>query len=111
MDQGGPRQLMGIGDAAAAMVPLQARGARDLGGGEIGRAIERQEITAVEINEASQRLAALETTGHIAEAGPEVVGIRRIEDVPQLRVAGDLVDPIDGTGVVEGVAAAVIEGQ
>ena len=35
MDQGGPQQLMGIGDVAVAMVLLQARGAMDLGGGEI----------------------------------------------------------------------------
>ena len=31
MDQGGPQQLMGIGDVAVAMVLLQARGAMDLG--------------------------------------------------------------------------------
>ena len=111
MDQGGPQQLMGIGDPAAAMVLGQARGARDLGGGEVGRAIERQEITAVEINEAFEDLAALEATEHIVEAGPQVVGIQRIEDVPHLRVAGDLIDPINGTEVVEGIAAPVIEGQ
>jgi hypothetical protein len=35
MDQGGPQQLVGIGDAAVAMVLLQARETMDLGGGEI----------------------------------------------------------------------------
>jgi hypothetical protein len=111
MDQGGPQQLMGIGDPAAAMVLDQARGAMDLGGGEIGRAIERQEIRAVEINEAFQHLGALEGTEDIAEAGPELLRIDGIEEGPHLGVAGDLVDPIDGTEVVEGVAAALIEGQ
>ena len=35
MNQGGPQQLMGIGDAAIAMVLFQTGGTMDLGGGEI----------------------------------------------------------------------------
>ena len=35
MDQGGPQQSMGIGDAAVAMMLLQAGGTMNLGGGEI----------------------------------------------------------------------------
>jgi hypothetical protein len=38
--------LVGIGDSAVAMVLLQARGAMDLGGGEITRAVERHQVTA-----------------------------------------------------------------
>ena len=60
MDQGGAQELMGIGDPAAAMVLLQARGTVDLGGGEVRRAIERQEIMAIEVGEAFEDLAALE---------------------------------------------------
>ena len=59
MDEGGPEQLMRIGDAAAAMVLDQARGAMDLGGGEIGGAVEREQVIAVAIDEVFERLAAL----------------------------------------------------
>ena len=84
MDQGGAQELMGIGDPTATMVLLQARGTMDLGGGEVSRAIERQEIMAVEVGEAFEDLAALEAAEHIGEGGPQVVGIQRIEDVPHL---------------------------
>ena len=40
MDQGGPQQLMGIGDAAVAMVLFQTGGTMDLGGGEIRGAVQ-----------------------------------------------------------------------
>ena len=39
MDEGCPQQLMVIGDTAAAMALLQARGAVDLGRGVITRAV------------------------------------------------------------------------
>ena len=102
MDQGGAQQLMGIGDAAAAMVLLQARGAMDLGGGEIVGAVERQQVMAVEIDEAFQHLAALQATEDVAEDGPQVRGIDGIEDGPHLGVGGDAVDAIDGAEVVAG---------
>ena len=111
MDQGGPQQLMGIGDPAVAMVLHQARGAMDLGGGEIGRAVQRQQVMAVQIDEAFERLAALQATEDLAERGPQVRRIDGIEDVPHLGVAGDAVDAVDGAEVVVGVAAAVVEGQ
>ena len=111
MDQGGPQQLMGIGDVAVAMVLLQAGGTMDLGGGEIGGAVQRQQVMAVPIDEAFEHLAALQATEDLAERGPQVRGIDRIQDVPHLRVAGDAVDPIDGAEVVVGVVAAVVEGQ
>ena len=111
MDQGGPQQLMGIGDAAVAMVLLQARGAMDLGGGEIGRAVQRHQVMAVQIGEAFEHLAALQATENLAERGPQVCGIDRIENGPHLGVGGDAVDAIDGAEVVVGVAAAVVEGQ
>ena len=111
MDQGGPQQLMGIGDAAVAMVLFQTGGTMDLGGGEIGGAVQRQQVMAVQIDEAFKHLAALQATEDLAERGPQVRGIDRIQDVPHLRVAGDAVDPIDGAEVVIGVVAAVVEGQ
>ena len=83
----------------------------DLGGGEIGGAVQRQQVMAVQIDEAFEHLAALQATADLAERGPQVRGIERIEDVPHLRVAGDAVDPIDGAEVVLGVVAAVVEGQ
>ena len=111
MDQGGPQQLMGIGDAAVAMVLFQTGGTMDLGGGEIRGAVQRQQVMAVQIDEAFEHLAALQATEDLAERGPQVRGIDRIQDVPHLRVAGDAVDPIDGAEVVIGVVAAVVEGQ
>src|SRR5271166_3890623 len=59
MYQGGPHQLMGIGDAAVAMVLLQAGGTMDFGGGKIGGAVQRQQVMAVQIDEAFQHLAPL----------------------------------------------------
>ena len=58
---------------------------------------------AVQIDEAFKHLAALQATEDLAERGPQVRGIDRIQDVPHLRVAGDAVDPIDGAEVVIGV--------
>ena len=110
MDQGGPQQLMGIGDAAVAMVLLQAGGTMDLGGGEIRGAVQRQQVMAVQIDEAFQHLAALEATEDVAEPGSQVRGIERIQDVPHLGVGGDAVNPIDRSEVVVGIAAAVVEG-
>ena len=66
---------------------------------------------AVQIDEAFQHLAALQATEDLAERGPQVRGIEKIQDVSHLRVAGDAVDPIDGAEVVIGVVAAVVEGQ
>ena len=63
MDEGGAEHLMGIGDAAAAMVLHQARGAVDFAGGEIAGAIEGQQVTAVEEDESFQGLAALQADG------------------------------------------------
>ena len=83
----------------------------DIGGGEIGGADQRQQVMAVQIDEAFEHLAALQATEDLAERGPQVRGIDRIQDVPHLRVAGDAVDPIDGAEVVLGVVAAVVEGQ
>ena len=111
MDQGRPQQLMGIGDVAVAMLLHQARGAMDLGGGKIGRAVQRHQVVAVQIDETFERLAALQATEDLAERGPQARGIDRIENGPHLGVAGDAVDSIDGAEVVVGVAAAVVEGQ
>ena len=111
MDQGGPQQLMGIGDAAVAMMLLQAGGTMDLGGGEIGRAVQRQQVMVVQIDEAFQHLAALQATEDLAEPGSQACGIDRIENVPHLGVGGDAVNPIDRAEVVVGVVAAVVEGQ
>ena len=111
MDQGGPQQLMGIGDAAVAMVLLQAGGTMDLGGGEISRSVQRQQVMVVQIDETFERIAALQATEDLAERGSQVRGIDRIQDVPHLGVGGDAVNPIDRSEVVVGVAAAVVEGQ
>ena len=111
MDQGGPQQLMGIGDAAVAMVLFQTGGTMDIGGGEIGGAVQRQQVMVVQIDEAFEHLAALQAPEDLAERGPQVRRIDRIQDVPHLRVAGDAVDPIEGAEVVLGVVAAVVEGQ
>src|SRR5208337_3418355 len=67
MDQGGPQQLMGIGDAAVAMVLFQTGGTMDLGGGEVGGAVQRQQVMAVQIDEAFEHLAALQATEDLAE--------------------------------------------
>ena len=74
-------------------------------------AVQRQQVMAVQIDEAFEHLAALEATEDLAERGPQVCGIDRIEDGPHLGVGGDAVDPIDRAEVVIGVAAAVVEGQ
>ena len=83
----------------------------DLGGGKIGRAVQRHQVVAVQIDETFERLAALQATEDLAERGPQARGIDRIENGPHLGVAGDAVDSIDGAEVVVGVAAAVVEGQ
>ena len=72
---------------------------------------ERQQVMAVEIDEAFQRLAALQATEDLAERGRRPAGSSGIEDGPHLGVGGDAVDPIDRAEVVVGVAAAVVEGQ
>ncbi len=111
MDQGGTQQLMGISDAAAAMMLLQARVAMDFAGGEIGRAVQRQEVMPVQIDERFECLAALQAAEDVLEQGPQVVGIDRVEDVPHLRVAGDVVDAVDGAKDVVGIAAALVKSQ
>ena len=82
MDQGGPQQLMGIGDAAVAMVLFQTGGTMDLGGGEIGGAVQRQQVMAVQIDEAFKHLAALQATEDLAERGPQVRGINQDPGCP-----------------------------
>ena len=79
-------QLMGIGDVAVAMLLHQARGAMDLGGGKIGRAVQRHQVVAVQIDETFERLAALQATEDLAERGPQARGIDRIENGPHLGV-------------------------
>ncbi len=111
MDQGGPQQLMGIGDAAVAMVLLQTGGTMDLGGGEISRSVQRQQVMVVQIDETFERIAALQATEDLAERGSQAGRIDRIENGPHLGVGGDAADPIDGAKVVGRVAAAVVEGQ
>ena len=112
MDEGGRQQLMGIGDVAVAMLLHQARGAMDLGGGKIGRAVQRHQVVAVQIDETFERLAALQATEDLAERGPQARGIRqRSRKRPHLGVAGDAVDPIDGAEVDVGIATAIVEGQ
>ena len=66
---------------------------------------------AVQVDERFQGLAALQAAKDVAEQRPQVVGIDRIENGPHLRVAGDVVDAIDGAEVVIGILAALIEGQ
>jgi hypothetical protein len=83
----------------------------DLGGGEIGGAVQRQQVMVLQIGEAFQHLAALQATEDLAEGGPQACGIDRIENVPHLGVGRDAVNPIDRAEVVVGVAAAVVEGQ
>ncbi len=83
----------------------------DLGGGEIGRAVQRQQVVAVQIHEAFECLAALQVTEDLAEAGSQIRRIDGIEDITHLGVAGDAVDAVDGAEVVVGVAAALIESQ
>src|SRR5271154_1940980 len=100
---------MGIGDAAAAMLPLQARGAMNLGGGEITRAVERHEVRAIQIDEVFQHLAPLQATEDLEERGTQAGGVNRIKDGPHLGIARDAVDAVDGAEVVAGVLAAVVE--
>src|ERR1051326_9603835 len=57
MDQGGTKQLMGIGDVAVAMMLHQARGTMDFAGGEVGCSVQGHQIVAVEISESFQCLA------------------------------------------------------
>ena len=111
MDEGRPQQLMGIGDVAIAMLLHQAGGAMDLGGGEIGRTVQRHQVVAAQKDKAFQRLAALQAPEDRAERGPQARGIDRIENGPHLGVGRDAVDPIDGMEVVIGIAAAVVESQ
>ena len=77
MDQGGPQQLMGIGDVAVAMVLLQARGAMDLGGGEIRRAVQGQQVMVIPIKEAFEHRAALEATEDLAERDSHASRVER----------------------------------
>ena len=51
MDQDGAQHLVGITDAAVAMVFHQTRGAMDFGGGEIAGAVERHQVMAIQIDE------------------------------------------------------------
>ena len=111
MDERGTQHLVGIGDAAAAMVLLQTRRTVDLGGRIIGRSVEGQEVAAVEIDEGLQGLAALQAAEDITEQGPQRVRIDRVQKGPHLRVGGDVVDAVDGAEVVVGIATTPVEGQ
>ena len=46
----------------------------DLGGGEIGGAVQRQQVMAVQIDEAFKHLAALQATEDLAERGRRFAG-------------------------------------
>lgn len=102
---------MGVSDAAAAMVLLQTRRTVDLAGREIARAIERQQVTALEIDEAFQGFAALQAAEDVLVQRPHIVGLDGVEYGPHLRVAGNALDAVNGAKVVVGVLAALVEGQ
>ncbi len=79
--------------------------------GVIGGAVQRQQVMAVQIDEAFEHLAALQAPEDLAERGSQVRRIDRIENGPHLGVGGDTIDPIDGAEVIVWVVAAVVEGQ
>ena len=83
----------------------------DFAGGEIGGAVQRQEVMAVQIDERFECLAALQAAEDVLEQDPQVVGMDGVEDGPHLRVAGDVVDAVDGAEVVVGIAAAFVKSQ
>lgn len=83
----------------------------NLGGGEIGSTVQRQQVMTVQVDEAFQRFAALQTAEDVPEQRGQILGIDRIEDGPHLRVAGNAVDAIDRAEVIVGVLATLVEGQ
>src|SRR5947209_20479000 len=74
MDERRPQQLMRIRDGTRLALLLQARGAMNGLGGEVGRAIQGQEVAALEEDQGLQRLAALPLAEDVRERGAQACG-------------------------------------
>ena len=61
----------------------------DVGGGEIGRPVQRAQVMAIEIGEDVQGLTPLQTAEDVAEQQRQDDRIDRIEEGSHLRVGGD----------------------
>lgn len=83
----------------------------DFAGRKVGGAIEREQVTAVEIDKRFQCLAPLQTAEDIPEGRPHTYGLNGIDDGSHLRVGRGVDDAVDGAEVIAGILTALIEGQ
>ena len=111
MDDGSTEQLVGIGDAASAMFFDQTGITVNGLGGEVASAIEGHEIAAVEKGVSLQGLGPLKAAENLGVGRPQVVGVEGVEDGPHLGIARDAIDAVDGTKVIGGVLATLVEGE
>jgi hypothetical protein len=95
MDDRRAEHLMGIGDRPVAVHLLQTGRTVDRLGGEIARAIERQEIAVIHEPHRFERVAALDLSDDALEDWAERLGGNRIQDLAHVRVTRDALDTIE----------------
>ena len=109
MDNRGAQHLMRIGDRPIAVDSVQTRGTVNRLGGKILRAIERQEVMAIQKRHRFQRLATLELPKDALEHRAEHLGGDRVKDFAHVRVARDPRNTVDGVQIALG--PLLVKGQ
>ena len=83
----------------------------DCFGGEIGSAIERHEVMAVEEDERFEGFAALESAKDADEGGAELAGFDVVENGSHLRVARNALQMEEGLEIPLVALASIVERQ
>ena len=76
---------------------------------EVSGAIQRQQVATVVELEGFQGFTTLQLPKHVTKGRPQVLGGQGVEDLPRLRVAGNLPDAEQRLQV--GIATPLVEGQ
>lgn len=111
MDQSTAQHLMGIGDLSVAAFLFQAARAVDFFGGEIGSAVETQQVATFEKRERFEDFAALELAKDTGESGPQLLRRDVIENDAHLGVARDALKLEDSLEIELVVMPLLLEGQ
>ena len=83
----------------------------DFFGGEIGRAIEGEQIMALEEGKGLKDLAALELAKDSGEGGAKLLRVDAVEDGAHLGVGRDVLEAEERLEVGFIIAALIVEGQ
>src|SRR5262249_54000398 len=117
MNDHSTQHLVVVGNLAIAVLPRQAVLAVDLLRAEVFDAVERHQVVAFKEDVVLQNLAPLQLAEDVGEQGAKQQRVDLVEDLAQLRVAGDGLQAEDAAQVVidgpatEGEQGRVLEGE